>query len=346
LPHGLRGRGRLGSRLRDEPAPGNLLPFIAARRHRDRVGTLLSARVPPALGSLPHLAAFQLRLFRRYRYAGRSRSYLRPLAARRRSTPVESDFHSWAAACWSENAATLLSRWAGVFTFDPDPGRLSAAFVWERMQWIYMPSAVHFVIGGSNDLVQALVGRARELGVSIETPARVEPPVIVATELEQARRLLGDESLEWESPRAALLDLGLRARRGELGAVIDLDSGVLIDRYSAFDPGLAPDGEDLRLTSAFPQRLRSSPESRRSTRSSIHASSAGASASDGAVASWLRRAQAHSSSPAIPGASGPQSTAAEASSLLGMPSPHPAFFPRCRSRAPRAARLACEWGGR
>jgi hypothetical protein len=50
-------------------------PFIVAR-HGDRVGTVLSARVPPALGNLPHLASFQLRLFRRYRFAGQSRSYL------------------------------------------------------------------------------------------------------------------------------------------------------------------------------------------------------------------------------------------------------------------------------
>jgi hypothetical protein len=32
--------------------------------------------VPPALGNLPHLASFQLRLFRRYRHAGQSHSYL------------------------------------------------------------------------------------------------------------------------------------------------------------------------------------------------------------------------------------------------------------------------------
>jgi hypothetical protein len=52
-----------------------VLPFIVAR-HGDRVGTVLSATVPAALGDLPHLASFQLRLFRRYRFAGRSRSYL------------------------------------------------------------------------------------------------------------------------------------------------------------------------------------------------------------------------------------------------------------------------------
>ncbi len=52
-----------------------VLPFTVAR-HGQRVGTVLSARVPPALGNLPHLSGFHLRLYRRYRYAGQSRSYL------------------------------------------------------------------------------------------------------------------------------------------------------------------------------------------------------------------------------------------------------------------------------
>jgi hypothetical protein len=52
-----------------------VLPFIVAR-HGQRLGTVLSARVPPSLGNLPHLSRFQLRLFRRYRYAGQRRSYL------------------------------------------------------------------------------------------------------------------------------------------------------------------------------------------------------------------------------------------------------------------------------
>lgn len=52
-----------------------VLPFVVAR-HGQRVGTVLTARVPSALGNLPHLSRFQLRLFRRYRYAGQSRSYL------------------------------------------------------------------------------------------------------------------------------------------------------------------------------------------------------------------------------------------------------------------------------
>jgi hypothetical protein len=52
-----------------------VLPFIVTR-HGPRLGTVLNAKVPPALGNLPHLSRFGLRLFRRYRFAGQSRSYL------------------------------------------------------------------------------------------------------------------------------------------------------------------------------------------------------------------------------------------------------------------------------
>jgi hypothetical protein len=52
-----------------------VLPFVIARRGR-RVGTVLTATVPRALRNLPHLRRFGLRLFRRYHFAGQSRSYL------------------------------------------------------------------------------------------------------------------------------------------------------------------------------------------------------------------------------------------------------------------------------
>jgi hypothetical protein len=52
-----------------------VVPFIVAR-YGQRLGTVLSATVPPALGNLPHLASFELRFFRRYRFQGQSRSYL------------------------------------------------------------------------------------------------------------------------------------------------------------------------------------------------------------------------------------------------------------------------------
>jgi hypothetical protein len=52
-----------------------VLPFIV-RREGTRLQTSLTATVPAALGDLPHLASFELNLFRRYHHRGELRSYL------------------------------------------------------------------------------------------------------------------------------------------------------------------------------------------------------------------------------------------------------------------------------
>jgi hypothetical protein len=72
-----------------------------------------------------------------------------------------------------------------------------------------------------------------------------DPPVIVATELAQARELLADDSLTWPSGHTVCMDLGLRHRRGDPFVVSDLDEAGWIERFSAPDPSLAPDGEEL-----------------------------------------------------------------------------------------------------
>ena len=58
---------------------------------------------------------------------------------------------------------------------------------------------------------------------SSRVDALPEPPVIVATQLESARALLGDPDLAWESGHCALLDVGLRADRQDAFIVSDLD---------------------------------------------------------------------------------------------------------------------------
>ena len=111
------------------------------------------------------------------------------------------------------------------------------------------PAVVRYPIGGWSTLVAALERRARALGVEIETASRVQtlpdPPVIVAIELEQARELLGDDSLSWPSGRTVCLDLGLRRRRGDPAVVSDMDEAGWIGRYSTTNPSVAPDGEEL-----------------------------------------------------------------------------------------------------
>jgi phytoene dehydrogenase-like protein len=69
--------------------------------------------------------------------------------------------------------------------------------------------------------------------------------VIVATELRSARRLLDDDALRWEGARTVLLDVGLRARRGDPFLVSDLDEACWAERFSARDRSLAPPGHSL-----------------------------------------------------------------------------------------------------
>lgn len=173
------------------------------------------------------------------------------LRLRGREAPVSTDFRTWVASHTDESTAAMLSSAAGVFTFYHDPGELSAAFVWPRMVRLLLtaPSIVRYPVGGWSSLIDSLEGRVRQLGVTVQTGTRIdalpETPVIVATELEQARELLGDDSLRWQSGRTVCLDLGLRYRRGDPTVVSDMDESGWIGRYSAANPSIAPDGEEL-----------------------------------------------------------------------------------------------------
>jgi hypothetical protein len=69
--------------------------------------------------------------------------------------------------------------------------------------------------------------------------------VIVATELGQARELLGDDSLRWTSGNTLCIDLALQHRRGDPFVVSDLDEAGWIERFTASDSSLAPAGEEL-----------------------------------------------------------------------------------------------------
>jgi hypothetical protein len=174
----------------------------------------------------------------------------RVIRLRRARAPIELDFRGWAADRFGAERGATLAAAAGVFSFDADPGRLSAAFVWERLLRVnHLPSPVRYVKGGWNSLVERLERRARALGVAIETGARVdalpEPPVIVATELEAARQLLGDESLRWEGAHTVLLDVGLRAAGGDPWIVYDLEQAGFAERFTAHDGSLAPTGHEL-----------------------------------------------------------------------------------------------------
>ncbi len=168
-----------------------------------------------------------------------------------RSAPVELSFRSWAADHVGPDAADQLSRSAGILTYYHDPGELSAAFVWDPVVrgLLAAPPSARYPIGGWSTIVASMQHRAIELGVEITTGERVTElppaPVVVATELAEARELLGDDSLRWLSGHAVCLDLALRRRRGDPFAVVDLQESGWVERFTAADPSLAPDGEEL-----------------------------------------------------------------------------------------------------
>ena len=207
----------------------------------------------------------------RFRWQGASRR-VPPLGTipsvlrlRGRTAPVDQDFRSWAASLTDERTAEMMSAAAGVYTFHHDPGELSAAFVWGHTVRVLLspPPTARYVIGGWGALISALEARARQLGVQFETGSRVDDlpgePVIVATELNQARELLDDPSLEWPSGHALCLDLGFARRRGDPFVVSDLDEAGWVERFSAPDPSLAPDGESL-VQAQIPIRPDESPD--------------------------------------------------------------------------------------
>ncbi len=189
------------------------------------------------------------------------RALRRAALLRGADAPVDTDLRSWLAGRWGDrdsdtdgdHDAEAMGGLAGVLTFDHDPGRLSAAFVWERVRRILLAPrpAARYVAGGWSALVDRLAAAATERGVRIETGARVGAlddlgpgPVIVAVEPGAARRLLGDDRLCATSPRVALLDIGLVGRRGDPYIVLDADEAGFVTRTSAVIP-TAPAGHHL-----------------------------------------------------------------------------------------------------
>ena len=173
------------------------------------------------------------------------------LRLRGREAPIELDFRSWAGQQVGLRAADQLAHSAGIYTYHHDPGELSAAFVWEPLVrgLLSAPPAARFPVGGWGRIVERMAARAVDLGVELRCDERAtelpEPPVIVATELADARALLGDDGLEWLSGHAVCLDFAVTHRRGDPFVVVDLQETGWVERYTASDPTLAPDGEEL-----------------------------------------------------------------------------------------------------
>ncbi|MEV2229689.1 NAD(P)-binding protein [Streptomyces phaeochromogenes] len=205
------------------------------------------------LAPLPPLEAARLRL----RHKGALRrtppfAMLKLLRRTAQQAPVDQDFRTWATAIAGDEGATAAAHYSAVALFHHDPGALSAAFVQERLRRATkLPPEAHYPRGGWASVIDRMAARAWNLGVRVETLARVgelpteHGPVIVATSLDAARTLLKDSSLTGTSGRTALIDLAVRTRRGDAFAVSDLDAPGWIERFTAQDRTLAPAGEQL-----------------------------------------------------------------------------------------------------
>jgi phytoene dehydrogenase-like protein len=165
--------------------------------------------------------------------------------------PIDIDFMTWATAEAGEEGARAAAHFSAVALFHHDPGSLSAAFVQERLRRVArLPLEAHHPQGGWASVVDRMAARAWNLGVRMETLSRVDTlptdgPVIVATSLDAARRILKDDSLVWDSGRTVLVDLAVLTRRGDAQAVSDLDAPGRLERFTAQDRTLAPAGEQL-----------------------------------------------------------------------------------------------------
>jgi phytoene dehydrogenase-like protein len=181
---------------------------------------------------------------------------------RRKGAPSDVPYLEWAAGQLGEETAVAAANFAAVATFHHAPGELSAAFTHERMRRASkLPPEAHCPRGGWGALIGRMADLARARGVTIETEARVADlgalpgsgygPVVVATSLAAARTLLRHPALTWPSGRTVLLDLALTTRKGDAFVISDLDAPGWIERFTAADHTLAPDGQSL-IQAQFP----------------------------------------------------------------------------------------------
>jgi hypothetical protein len=256
----------LGGRWRSTPVrrKADANPSEAPRQYRAHEGPHVIYRDGPTwawlkqrglLGVTCRVPVGALTRFRSW-HEGRMRrvppsGFLRALrVSGRAGVPVDQSFRAWAAKLIGQEAAEMGASASGVGVFHHDPGSLSAAFVAERLSRVYsLPPPASYREGSWGAMFDEIAAYARRLGVIIELGSRVSSIgagiTIVATELESARMLLGDDSLDWPSGRTALLDLGVRRDRHDLFVVSDLDTCGWMENFTMPDATIAPGGEHL-----------------------------------------------------------------------------------------------------
>lgn len=241
-------RAELGGRARTTPPPyrANLGPH--ALYTNGELWRWLGQQnlVPPTVGRGQKSILFRHRAEITDRFPGFRPALSAILAA---AAPTDVSFRSWAHMVISPEQEELLSAFAFIPTFEADAGRLSAAFVHERVRRSVQADVVRYVIGGWQALVSRLADAARDLGVTIDerhAATSLPPaPVVIATSPAAAARLLAWPRLEAELTRVALFDLALDDVTRLPSGLLDVDERLYLARYTAFDASLAPPGEEL-----------------------------------------------------------------------------------------------------
>jgi phytoene dehydrogenase-like protein len=171
------------------------------------------------------------------------------IAALPAEAPAGETFRAWLLRHVDAKTAEAIVGLAFIFTFDHDPGRLSAEFAGQRLHRA-LAGGARYVVGGWSTLAGLLAERAAALGAELHTQTRMTAlpggPTVLATSLAAARELTGDRSLTWPGARVATFDLGLHTEAGPgWFRVMDLDDRIYAARYSLADPSLAPPGQEL-----------------------------------------------------------------------------------------------------
>jgi len=238
---------RLGGRARSDDGPyrSNVGPHAlyrggAAERWLTERG-LLPEMISPSVSAVRIVWGDRMR---RVPFA-----LLRMMRDAKTVAPADRDYASWACERLGERGARAATGFAALPTYHADPGRLSAAFVQERIARSMARPAVGYILGGWAALVSGLEKRACQLGVEIalrsKLSERPDGPTIVATDLPAAARILDDPSISWPGSRTAMVDIALRPKRRDPRALLDLERRVYASNYSAYDATLAPEGEAL-----------------------------------------------------------------------------------------------------
>ena len=171
------------------------------------------------------------------------------------TAPIEASFNEWAEPLVGARSARQIANFAGVVTFDHDPGRLAAAFVQQRVhRATAFPPRARYLPGGWITLVDRLARHAARLDVTVHTESDIDtlpdPPVVLAVPMRAARALLGDDSLRERGTSVACLDIGLRGPSKPPLIVSDLDASGWVETFSIPDPSLAPEHHHLLQTQA------------------------------------------------------------------------------------------------